>query len=40
VVLSIPELGPVMQGELKYNVNPADGGKPWRGSLWFTVHRH
>jgi len=40
VVLSIPELGPVMQGELKYNVSPADGGKPWRGSLWFTVHRH
>ncbi|MFM8418806.1 MAG: cytochrome C, partial [Verrucomicrobiota bacterium] len=40
VVLSIPELGPVMQGELKYNVNAAGGGKPLRGSLWFTVNRN
>jgi hypothetical protein len=39
VVLAIAEMGPVMQGELKYNVNPAGGGKALRGSLWFTVNR-
>jgi len=39
VVLKIPTLGPVMQWELKYNLDAADGGRPLKGSLWGTVNR-
>jgi len=39
VVLDIPSLAPVMQWELKYNVDAADGGRPLKGSLWGTVNR-
>ncbi len=39
VLLEIPELKPVMQFELKYNVDAQDGGKPLRGSFWGTVNR-
>jgi Concanavalin A-like lectin/glucanases superfamily len=38
VVLEIPGLGPVMQAELKYNVDAAEGGKPLKGQFWFTVN--
>lgn len=39
VRLEIPGIRPVMQGELKYNVDAKAGGKPMRGSLWFTINR-
>jgi len=39
VFLEIPGLKPVMQFELKYNVDAADGGKPLRGQLWLTVNK-
>ena len=39
VRLEIPGIRPVMQGELKYNVDTRSGGKPLRGSLWFTLNR-
>ncbi|HAB16639.1 MAG TPA: hypothetical protein DCE44_09330 [Verrucomicrobiales bacterium] len=39
VLLEVPDLGPVMQVELKYNVEAADGGQPIRGTLWYTVNR-
>lgn len=38
VFLEIPGWKPVMQLELKYNIDAADGGKPLRGSLWLTVN--
>lgn len=38
VVLEIPGLAPVMQMELKYNVDTTDGGRPLRGQFWFTVN--
>ena len=38
VMLEIPGLGPVMQAELKYNVDATDGGKPLKGQFWFTVN--
>ncbi len=38
VFLEIPGLKPVMQMELKYNVDAADGGKPLRGQFWLTVN--
>ena len=39
VTLEIPDLRPVMQGELKYNLSGAGGAPGLRGSLWFTVNR-
>lgn len=39
VRLEIPDVRTVMQGELKYNVDAKAGGKPMRGSLWFTINR-
>jgi sugar phosphate isomerase/epimerase len=38
VFLEIPDLKPVMQMELKYNVDAAEGDKPLRGQLWLTVN--
>jgi len=38
VFLELAGLKPVMQGELKYNVDAREGGKAFRGSLWFTVN--
>ena len=38
VFLEIPGLKSVMQMELKYNVDAADGGKPLRGQFWLTVN--
>jgi len=37
VFLALPGLQPVMQFELKYNVDAADGGRALRGSLWGTI---
>jgi hypothetical protein len=39
VRLEIPGIRAVMQGELKYNVDTRAGGKPLRGSLWFTLNQ-
>ena len=39
VFLELPGLQPVMQFELKYNVDAADGGKALRGSLWGSINR-
>lgn len=39
VFLALPGLQPVMQFELKYNVDAADGGKALRGSLWGSINR-
>ena len=39
VFLALPGLQPVMQFELKYNVDSADGGKALRGSLWGSINR-
>ena len=39
VFLEIPELKPVMQFELKYNVDGEMGGKPLRGSFWGSINR-
>lgn len=39
VRLTVPSIAPVMQGELKYNVNTAKAARPLKGSLWFTVNR-
>lgn len=39
VRLTVPSIAPVMQGELKYNVNAAKAARPLKGSLWFTVNR-
>lgn len=39
VFLELADLKPVMQGELKYNVDARDGGKAFRGPLWFTVNQ-
>ena len=38
VVLETPGLKPVMQFELKYSLNSADG-KPMRSALWGTINR-
>ncbi|MEN9675147.1 MAG: hypothetical protein RIS76_1043 [Verrucomicrobiota bacterium] len=38
VFLEIPELKPVMQMELRYNVDSADKGRPIRGSFWGTIN--
>ena len=38
VFLEIPGLKPVMQLEVKYNVDATDGGKPLTGQLWMTVN--
>ena len=38
VFLEIPGLRPVMQMEIKYNLNAADG-KPLRSQFWLTVNR-
>lgn len=38
VLLEIPGLKPVMQMELRYNVDPAGEGRPLRGSMWWTVN--
>jgi hypothetical protein len=39
VFLELPRLRPVMQFELKYNLDSADGGKALRGSLWGSINR-
>jgi hypothetical protein len=39
VFLALPGLQPVMQFELKYNVDATDGGKALRGSLWGSINR-
>lgn len=39
VFLAIPELKPVMQFELKYNVDGELGGKPLRGLFWGSINR-
>ncbi|MBN8248509.1 MAG: hypothetical protein J0L84_13850 [Verrucomicrobia bacterium] len=39
VWLEIPTLAPVMQWELKYNLDATDGGRPLKGALWGTVNR-
>jgi hypothetical protein len=39
VFLALPGLQPVMQFELKYNVDAADGGKAMRGSFWGTINQ-
>jgi sugar phosphate isomerase/epimerase len=39
VFLEIPDLKPVMQFELKYNVDGETGGKPMRGSFWGSINR-
>ena len=38
VFLEIPGLKPVMQMEIKYNLNTADG-KPLRNQFWLTVNK-
>ena len=38
VFVEIPGLGPVMQFELRYNVEASDAGRPLRGSLWGTIN--
>lgn len=38
VSVEIPGLQPVMQWELRYNVDAADHGKPLRGSVWGTIN--
>lgn len=39
VFLEIPDLKPVMQFEVKYNVDGELGGKPLRGSFWGSLNR-
>ncbi len=39
VFLEIPDLKPVMQFELKYNVDGEMGGKALRGSFWGTINQ-
>jgi hypothetical protein len=39
IFLALPGLQPVMQFELKYNVDATDGGKALRGSLWGSINR-
>ncbi len=39
VFLEIPDLKPVMQFEVKYNVDGELGGKPLRGSFWGSINR-
>jgi len=39
VFLEIPDLKPVMQFEVKYNVDGEMGGKPLRGSFWGSINR-
>lgn len=38
VFLEIPALRPVMQMEVQYNLNEADG-RPRRGQVWLTLHQ-
>ena len=38
VFLEIPDLKPVMQMEVRYNLDTADHGKPVRGQLWLTIN--
>jgi len=38
VFIEIPGLRPVMQMEVKYNLNAADG-KPLRSQVWLTLNR-
>ncbi|MBL9175486.1 MAG: hypothetical protein JNL10_18230 [Verrucomicrobiales bacterium] len=38
VSVEIPGLQPVMQWELRYNVDAADHGRPLRGSVWGTIN--
>ena len=38
VFLEMPELRPVMQMEIKYNLSATDG-KPLRSQLWLTLNR-
>jgi hypothetical protein len=38
VFLEMPGLRPVMQMEIKYNLDTAEG-KPMRGPLWLTLNK-
>jgi hypothetical protein len=39
VSLTIPDLKPVMQMEVQYNVDGASGERPLRGRLWLSVNK-